>query len=224
MKLVPDLITKLLLLNPDQEAATQSRLTILDSLVSILVGSSTKPLTKSALKSLDVFLGKGVYSLRSLQQSYRSHCPEASQCDELGVWAMLFISLFDWMRMTFILPTAGRLIVCLHQALRQSELGEQSFGFSLDVWHEWLLAALRGNLSLLEGIKNHVLLPIFKANKADGINFLQAINDQARFLNNSLNFEERDLLQLTALEVGKKLGFVEEPSKYNLDGYPSNSY
>ncbi|TWU76774.1 hypothetical protein ED733_004991 [Metarhizium rileyi] len=210
MKLVLDLVARCILKSPDRGGALQTKECILDSLVSIVAGRSTKPVAKSAIKTLDHFLAKGVCSLHDIRSTYLSFRTDLRARGKVEVWGALIEDLFHWMRLPIVCPTAGKLIVSVYRLWRQEQCQETVP--SIEAWHQWLLRFLAEEPTLLESIKNYIFLPLFKADRSEALEFLGRLNeDQAvsGASGNDLDFPAR--LQLAALETGKKVGLVEEP-------------
>ncbi|KAL7937700.1 putative death-receptor fusion protein domain-containing protein [Trichoderma chlorosporum] len=213
MRLVLDLIAQLLRRNPDKKAALEMRDSLLDNLVSIVIGRSTKPVAKSALKTLDYFLAKGVFNLDDVKATHLSYHQELSQAADVEIWNVLTVELLQWTRLHFICPAAGKFIVSLFRALRQRG-HEDSTGLSIDTWHRWLLDFLAEEPSLLENFKNYIFLPLFKVDRPEGLKFLQKVNQHessSAVTPVNEDFDASALLALAALETGKKVGLVEEP-------------
>lgn len=211
MRLVLDLIPQLIRRTADSQDAQSTKDVILESLVSIIVGKSTKPLAKSAIKALDHFVTKGIFTLGDIRTTYSTLLQGSTPQNELALWKSLIVELFHWMRLHFVCPTAGRFIVCLYRLLRRSNSGE-SVDFTIEIWHEWLLEALTEDPSLLESAKTYIFLPLFKADRGEALQFLKRMNEHdAASAGNSLDLNLPALLQLAALETGKKVGLVEEP-------------
>ncbi|KAF7544785.1 hypothetical protein G7046_g9713 [Stylonectria norvegica] len=212
MKLVLDLLSQVLKRNTDEQAAQLTKRTILDNLISIVVGKSAKPLAKSAIKVLEHLLTKAVYTLEEIKFSYVTLEKIELVDNETEIWKTFVAELFHWMRLHFVCPTAGRLIVCLYRALRQ-QIPEKTLEPSTETWHKWFLEALARDPSLLEPIKNYIFLPLFKADRAEALQFLKRMNDyEAVSASTNLDLDLPALLQLAALETGKKIGLVEEPA------------
>jgi hypothetical protein len=73
---------------------------------------------------------------------------------------------------------------------------------------------LTQNPEILEDIKNYVLAPMFKTDRHASLKLLEMFNESHALT--AVNHEMTDqgvLLQLATLELGKKYGLVEEPSK-----------
>ncbi|KAF4124146.1 hypothetical protein GMORB2_5862 [Geosmithia morbida] len=213
MKLVLDLIVKLMKKNSKPETAVETERELLKTLVSIVVGTSTKPVVKSAIKIIDHFLTKGVFNIDDLRVTYITCRPEAgSSNDEYEVWRKFFVELFQWMRIHFICPTAGRCIVLLYRTIRARDSAQYP-ELQVETWNQWLLDFLSENPSLLESVKNYVLLPLFKADRSEALRYLHmASNQKVIGTTMDLEMDMTILLQLTALETGKRVGLVEEPA------------
>ncbi|KHN95126.1 HEAT repeat protein [Metarhizium album ARSEF 1941] len=211
MKLVLDLVARCILKSPDRDAALETKRHILDNLVSIVIGRSTKPVAKSAIKTLDHFLSKGVFNLCDIRPAYVAYRTDLQTQNEVKVWRTLTAELFHWMRLQFVRPTAGKLIVSLYRLWRQrSDAGAT---LSIETWHQWLLDFLAEEPTLLDSIKNYIFLPLFKADRTEALAFLGRMNeDQAVSGASGMSLDVPALLQLAALETGKKVGLVEEPA------------
>ncbi|KJZ78987.1 hypothetical protein HIM_01760 [Hirsutella minnesotensis 3608] len=211
MKLVLDLIAQSIKKNPDKTQASAVKSRLLDALLSIITGRSTKPVAKSAIKTLDHFLTKGVIALSDVHASYLDHRRELAQQDSTQVWKMFSFEIFRWMRLHFVCPTAGRFIVCVYRLLGREDEG-QFPGPTIDEWYQWLLDFASQEPALLESIKNYIFLPLFKADRAEGLRFLDKMNqEQPAQPASKLDLDTPALLRLAALETGKKIGLVEEP-------------
>lgn len=212
MKLVLDLVARCILKNPDRDAALQAKKYVSDSLISIVIGRSTKPVAKSAIKTLDHFLSKGVFNLCDIRSTYVSFRTDIRTQGEVEIWRNFIVELFHWMHLQFVRPTAGKLIVSIYRLWRQG----QDVGAvpSIEILHQWLLGSLAEEPTLLESIKNYIFLPLFKADRSEALAFLGRMNeDQAVSGASGMNLEVPALLQLAALETGKKVGLIEEPGK-----------
>ncbi|KAI8671322.1 hypothetical protein NCS57_00607000 [Fusarium keratoplasticum] len=215
MKLVLDLIPQLIRRNPDEEAGQATKSAILDNLVSIVTGKSTKPLAKSAIKALDHLVTKNIVTLEEIRSSYVTLQQKDTSVKTLEVWKPFIFELFHWMTLHFVCPTAGRFIVCIYRGLRRRD-GETPVELTVETWHKWLLEAVNEEPSILESIKNYIFLPLFKADKVEALDFLKRMNEhEAVSAGAEIDLNLPALLQLAALEIGKKVGLVEEPALGN---------
>lgn len=211
MRLVLDLLPRLIRRNPDEDASQSTKGGILDNLISIVTGMSAKPLAKSAIKALDHLLTKDIVSVEEIYSSYVTLQRKETSSDSLEVWKDFFFELFHWMRLHFVCPVAGRFIVVLYRALRR-QTPEKPADLTIELWHQWLLEALTQESSILEPVKNYIFLSLFKVDKSEALLFLRRMNNyEAVSASTSLDLDIPALLQLAALETGKKVGLVEEP-------------
>ncbi|KAJ4268477.1 hypothetical protein NW762_002540 [Fusarium torreyae] len=212
MKLVLDLLPQLIRRNPDEQAGQATKAAILENLVSIVTGKSSKPLAKSAIKALDHLLTKDIVTLEEIRSSYVTLQQKDPSTNPLDLWKSFIFELFHWMTLHFVCPTAGRFIVCLYRGLRSQDQ-EASTQLSIETWHKWLLEAVNEEPSILESVKNYIFLPLFKADKAEALGFLKRMNEhEAVSAGDEIDLNLPALLQLAALETGKKVGLVEEPA------------
>ncbi|ODA82836.1 hypothetical protein RJ55_01345 [Drechmeria coniospora] len=215
MKLVLNLIERFIRTNPDRTVAKETNRCLLESIISIITGLSAKPVAKSAIKTLDHFLTRGVVTLEDIRSNYLALHQRWAQADETEVWRNFTISLFHWMRLHFVCPTAGRFVVSLYRCWRKGDEPGRPTRPSLEQWYQWLLQFLAEEPQLLESIKHYIFLPLFKADRAEGLLLLRKVNgNQIGTTAESLDMDMdvASLLQLAALEIGKKVGLVEEPA------------
>lgn len=222
MRLVLDSLTSLLSKNPDPVVAASTKEAILQVLLPIVIGQSTKPAAKSALKILEHFLTKGILTLEDLKKSFRQCRPEAELVDGLPMWMLFLDDLSHWMHSRFMRPQAGRFIACLYRSLVSAESGF-AYNEVAQAWQKWLILLLGDDATLLEGIGNYVFLPLFRNFRSEGVRFLEIVSNQSVISTAAgINLDSATLLQLAALETGKKVGLVEEPgmSRCDLDRLP----
>lgn len=213
MKLVLDLITQSIKINPDRDEASSTKRRLLDSLFSIVTGRSAKPVAKSAIKCLDQFLTKEVFTLSDIHLGYKSHLKGPIPLSDKEVWRSFTVDVLNWMRLQFVCAAAGRFIVSIYRCWRR-EGKDQPACPNVDEWYQWLLDFASEEPSLLESIKNYIFVPLFKADRDEGLLFLGKMSEERTFPTASnLDLDTPALLQLAALETGKKIGLVEEPSK-----------
>ncbi|KAK3902107.1 putative death-receptor fusion protein-domain-containing protein [Staphylotrichum tortipilum] len=99
----------------------------------------------------------------------------------------------------------------------QDTTASDSESFTLEVWRQWLQDALAQKPETLEDLKNYVLASIFKTDRESSLRLLGMFNQSQPLTAVSHDLADQQLLlQLAALELGKKHGLVEEPS--NDDG------
>jgi hypothetical protein len=217
LRLVLDVLVASSASNPSPETGKVVRDHILETLVSIVARKSTQPLTKSGLQCLDHFVSKRVVDLTEIALKYKEIEPSVASLPRLSLWRSFVFQLFSWMELTYVCPLAGKCLVHIFRGLytaAQDATTSDSTGFTLEVWREWLQDALAQNPEILEDVKNYVLAPIFKTNKDASLKLLEMFNRSQPLA--AINHETTDhsvLLQLATLELGKKYGLVEEPSK-----------
>ncbi|KAM4054760.1 putative death-receptor fusion protein [Hirsutella rhossiliensis] len=183
---------------------------VLDLIVRSIKGNPD--LAKSAIKCLDQFLTKGVFILSDIYAGYKSHRKELTQQSDNEVWRSFTVDIFNWMRLQFVCPTAGKFIVSVYQRWRREDK-DQPPSPSVDEWYQWLLDFASEEPSLLEPIKNYIFLPLLKADRDEGLRFLGKMGEERAISTAcSLDLDTPALLQLAALETGKKIGLVEEPN------------
>ncbi|PHH82701.1 hypothetical protein CDD82_5151 [Ophiocordyceps australis] len=208
MKLVLDLVGQLLKRNPDEHGTSNIKANIADTIISTLVGRSIKPVAKSAIKALDHFVTKGTLTLHHVHERY-TVCRNGS--NGYQGWRSLMSHLFQWLKLHYVCPAAGKLIVSLYLAWRQQD-DEATAMPSREAWYEWLVGFVCQQPLLLESIKNYIFLPLFKADGNEAMRLLRVIKGQeTTSAAASFGVDTPTLLQLAALETGKKVGLVEEP-------------
>ena len=217
LKLVLDLIVQLLKRNSNAVSASETPKEFLKALVSIITGSSTMPVAKSAIKALDHFLTKKVFTVEDLELEYAASRSDLEATDGTVIWRQFFNDLLQWMRIHFVSQPAGRLTALLYRLLR-SQNNTNHTHLQVELWHQWLLDFLGEDVSLLEVIKNYIFVPLFNADRSEALKLLQQLNSGSLSLGESdLGTNMPALLRLAALETGKRVGLVEEPGKcYNL--------
>jgi hypothetical protein len=217
MKSVLDLIIHLQRRNPDREASESLQKSILDTLISVTTGLSAKPVAKSVIKALDYFFVKAVFNLDDIQRTHSRLHQEGHPSDELKTWRRLFQELLHWMRFHFASMAAGKLMVSLYRSLRKRDSKDQ-FAISIELWHSWLLEALIDEPTLLESIKHYIFLPLFKDDRSEALHILRRMtNGEATAGMKGQDIDTPALIQLAALETGKRVGLVEEPGTFNLE-------
>jgi len=223
LRLILDLIVELILRNPNKVVADAIKTSVVVTLLRIVAGRSTKPLAKSAIRVLDRFVSKSVVSLEEVGIEYGAvkglHLP----ITDLLLWKTFLGELFSWMKLHFICPVAGKLVATVLSQLRQASsdgfLKESAGPLTLELWHEWLLSMLKQEPALLDGLKSYVFMTWFKSDRDDALRFLQMMNSLGDGITSpKLELGVKATLQLAALEVGKRVGLVEEPGMLSRSG------
>ena len=230
LKLVLDLVALLVVHNPDVATRTALRDEILQTLVAIVSRKSTRPLVKSSIGSLNYLLGKGVYEYEEVARAYsREMGDDAATASKpsLAVWQRLVADMFAWMTLHYVCPVAGKLLVAVFTYLQTAaaETKPPLFPeFTVELWLQWLRDGLSVHPAILEDVKLYFFIPLFKSDRARSLQLLEILNrnqlsttiaNSAAADNNS-GFDAA-VLQLAALEVGKKAGLVDDPG-LNLTG------
>jgi hypothetical protein len=208
-------------LQPQKEVAAPVKDLILERITSIISHRSAQPLVKPAFKSLECFLSKGTISLQNLVEIYdmgsvpQTHT-SVTRNDELMRWDPFISQIFDWLSLPDVAPAAGKCLVTLFgQLKRYSEGSKQLVADHALSWQRWIRNALIKNPNALENVKNYLFPPLFKLDRAGSIAFLEDLNKQRPMSHlQDQELSAHSLLQLAAIDAGKKSGLVEEPSTY----------
>lgn len=221
LRLILDLLVDLMSRGDESSGDDSTKLTVLDTLVSILTRQSTKPLAKSAIMVLDRFLSKSVVSLSEIGTRYKELRGLEPAISDLRLWKTYLSELFNWMRIQFVCPVAGKFVTTIYKQLRTESdkgfLSEAEEKFTVELWHEWLLEFLISEPLHLEGIKNYIFAPLFKSEKAESLAFLEMMNRlDEDVVSPQIDLDVPATLRLASLEVGKRVGLVEEPGIYGL--------
>jgi hypothetical protein len=210
-------VASLLARHPDKRVSGNIKEAFLIRLVSILTHQAAQPLVKPAFKALDLFLAKGALSPKELLKAYeRSIAPEPSddypKPETLASWDRLISNLFDWMIFPDISPGAGKCLVTLFRQVQN--IPEANIPDNTLLWQRWIRNGLDKEPEALENVKNHLFPPLFIFDRPGSMKFLEALNKQTPLsdLKCRRELNAHMLLQLAAIEAGKKAGLVEEPS------------
>lgn len=234
MKLSLDLVSFLVLQNPDSRVQETLKTQFLSTLVAVISKRSTRPVVKSCISALTHFLTKSIFTLDDLAQEYESIRPEVLGDvfrTPLSLWEDLAYVLFEWMELHYICPVAGKLLVTiwstLHPGVTTGGRGTSIAEFNVGIMRKWLENTLSGNLEILESVKNYVLTPMFKSDRGLAIALLQELSkDETGREMASSGEDVTALLHLAALEVGKKSSIVDDPGKspVHISSRACNSY
>ncbi|MBE3046531.1 hypothetical protein IMZ48_29185 [Candidatus Bathyarchaeota archaeon] len=221
LRLVLDLLVDLMTRREEGQGRDSLKLTVLDSLTSIVARQSTKPLEKSAIMVLDRFLTKSVVSLGEIGTSYGEARGLELEPDvpDIQLWKSYVSELFNWMEIQFVCPVAGKFITTIYRHLRAESdkevWGDSGNEFEVKLWHEWLLEFLMSKPHLLDGVKNYIFVPLFKSEKAESLALLGMMNRLDKdVVSPQTDMDILSTLSLASLEVGKRIGLVEEPGTY----------
>lgn len=181
-----------------------------------------RPLVKSCLSCLNHLLLKSIFTLDDMLRQYGTLRPDLAGEPDIVLWQEWVAELFSWMKLHYASPVAGKLLVLIFSGL-YSPAGKPATttaggaDFNVGIMRKWVETALATNPDILESIKNYVLAPLIKFDRALSIAFLEELN-KGRPENNTSG-DELDtaaLLHLAALEIGKKASIVDEPSKCHI--------
>ena len=208
-KALLDLVIQLLKDNQDKIESETTMKAILGDLISVIRGTSTKPIIKAAIKACENFLAKGVMSVRSFGDTYMNSMPHDSTLVEQDMWSKVFAELLQWTRVHTVCPIAGKFVVSLYRALRGTR--SEHFFLEVGIFKQWLLALLSQDPTMLEPMRNYIFGPLFKGDRQEAMSFLHSLE-----MINLQNEDDTDLhlpqlFQLAAFEAGKRVGLVEEP-------------
>lgn len=208
MRTVLDVLNIAITQNPDPVLGGIIKSKILTDTVEMMTLQSTRPAVKSAITALDHFLQKKLLYLPAVLEIYRDvHRNDRSLTVN---WDSFIAKIFEWMELQYVWPIAGKLLVTIFTC-PWDEAGNQRF--SPDAWHKFLRQGLAVNVEYLEVVKLYVLMPIFKSDNDQAMKYLDLL-----FSLQNITSEDRSdlgldsILWLAALEAGKKVGAVGEPS------------
>jgi hypothetical protein len=226
LRQVLDLIATLITINPEKSISKSVKFWILRRTVSIITHHSALPLVKPALKVLEYLLHKGVASVTDLVDVYGEINPPSRSAKKLAettkaLGAMQLDScvstVFEWMRLPDTSPAAGKFLVTLFQVLLvkpSSRMISHDLNTHITLWHRWVRSGLSSHPESLDNIKNHVFSPLFRVDRSVSVKFLYYLTDQiALDVFESQDLDTQALLLLSAIEVGKKIGLVDESGR-----------
>lgn len=226
MRQVAELLSSLIDKNPDQQTNTVVKTSILERSMSIVTHQAAQPLVKPAFKALECFLSKRTISPQELIDAYRHHrrcTPVSATATTESAWDSLFAEVFEWMTLADISPATGKFLVTVFRELRSISDGNRSTNLTTS-WQRWIREGLRKQPEALENVKNYLFPPLFKLDRPGSLLFLEDLNSQGSVFDmKDHEIDAQSLLQLAAIETGKKSGLIEEPSKYCTRNHQLNS-
>lgn len=221
MRQVVELLSSLIDKNPDQQTKIAAKASILERSMSIFSHQAAQPLVKPAFKALECLLNKRTISTQELINAYKHHhgwetssikVPNSTETDT--AWDSFLAEVFEWMTLADISPATGKFLVTVFRELRSICEGGSSSSHTAS-WQRWIREGLRKQPEALENVKNYLFPPLFKLDRPGSLLFLEDLNTQSSVWDiKNQEFDAQSLLQLAAIETGKKSGLVEEPSKY----------
>lgn len=221
LRLVLDFLVTSTAQNPCPRTGQVINEHVLETLVLIITRKYPKLLTKSGLQCLDHFWTKRAFQLDDIARKLRDTEPSLAITSKLGLWRCFSFHLFSWMEQAYVGPLSGKCLVHVFRELvkEDSTTDQDSERFSVDLWLGWLKDAQTQYPGILEDVKNYVLVPIFKTDKASALLLLQTFNRTEALTSSQGELADGAfMLQLAALELGKRFGLVEEPSEFPKQG------
>lgn len=221
MRQVLDLLTSLIASHPNTSVVKSMVSKIVRRLLSIITHEASQPLVKPAFKTLEHFIGKGSISVGDLSLCRRGQtAPETNgtiSSDELPYSDLddIVLETFEWMNFQDVSPSAGKFLVSLFKVSKEAFPGmESGLGTHTRLWQRWISDGLSKYPDALENVKNYLLPPLFKLDRTGSLAFLEELNSQGTLSTENNRVESDFLVQLSAMEVGKKAGLVEESSEF----------
>jgi hypothetical protein len=183
---------------------------------------AAQPLVKPAFKMLECFLSKGTFALEDILQAYQklssrapADLPKHHVMNKDVLWDSLVSDIFQWMSLPDTASAAGKLFVVLLLEMKSVAQSEERQDLSVN-WQRWIVDGLAKHPDSLENIKNYLFPPLFKADKPRSLQFLKELSGEQSIESiGDHNSDSHSLLLLAAMEVGKKLGLVDELGKFN---------
>lgn len=222
MRLVLDLISTLIPQNPSSQVREAVKQNILSTLVSVIARVSMRPLVKSCLSCLNHLLLKSIFTLDDMLRQYGMLRPDLAGEPDIVLWQEWVAELFSWMKLHYACPVAGKLLVLIFSGLyspagKPAKTTAGGADFNVGIMRKWVETALATNPDILESIKNYVLAPLIKFDRALSIAFLEELNKgRPEDHTSGDELDTAALLHLAALEIGKKASVVDEPSKCHI--------
>ncbi|KAH6712398.1 HEAT repeat protein-like protein [Leptodontidium sp. MPI-SDFR-AT-0119] len=131
---------------------------------------------------------------------------------EQSSWDSFFSDMFDWMTYADISPAAGKFLVTVFRDLRTTSHNQGVSSSNTASWQRWIRRGLGRNPEALENVKNYLFPPLFKLDRVGSLSFLEDLSRRSAAGDaQSQEIDTQSLLQLSAMETGKKAGLVEEP-------------
>ncbi|KAH8890911.1 hypothetical protein GQ53DRAFT_841869 [Thozetella sp. PMI_491] len=212
MRLVLEVLSITVVRNPAPETRESLKVQMLETLLAVITHKSTRLVIKSALQLFAHFLAKHLATAVDISLAYRRIEPTVAAAADLDLWRSIVLQLLSWMDLSYVCPLVGKCATNIFHELHGPNATQPIL--TVESWQEWLQEATSRNPTILEDMKNYVLVPLFQTERASALAFLEYLNRAE--LPSSL--EGRDaadpslLFRLSALELGKKSGLVDEPS------------
>ncbi|OTB06928.1 hypothetical protein M426DRAFT_100842 [Hypoxylon sp. CI-4A] len=212
MRLILNFLTYFIYRNPSTEVGISVKEIILNNTISTITQKSSRPAVKSAMMALDHFIQKKlIYPSEALEVYRESH---GLSRDENNLWDAFIAKIFTWMELHHISSIAGKLLVTIFTSpySKDSDLRHQP-----EVWHEFIYRGLMMNSDYLEPIKLYIFVPLFRADRAGSLVYLQHLSSLQKLTSEDSNsWDLNSMLWLSMLEAGKKVGVVDEPGRKSI--------
>lgn len=212
MRQILDLLTSLLNSHPNKSVSKSVVAIIVERLLSIISHQASQPLVKPAFKILEHLVGKGIISIDDLATP-GNKSPLLNKLDVTSSTLDIIVSeTFQWMNLQEVSPSAGKFLVSLFKVSKELATQDQSDETKdhTRLWQRWISEGLSKNPDALENIKNYLLPPLFKLDRVGSLAFLQDLNQKGPLNMEGQDMESESLVHLSAIEVGKKAGLVED--------------
>jgi hypothetical protein len=219
MRQVLELLSSLIASNPDKEVSAAIKSLILSKTLGVITLESFQPAVKPSFKLLECFLGKLSVSAYEVHIAYKAYFSQTNGgslpagCDRSDVlWDNLVSSIFFWLGPADVSPAAGKFLVTLFKTLR-AELNQKTSPNHSVLWQRWIRQGIGKSPLSLENVKNYLFTPLFKLDRPGSVTFLKDLNKQGSVMNHKIqDLDAHAMLQLAAMDAGKKSGLIEEPS------------
>jgi hypothetical protein len=220
MRQVLELLSSLIARNPNELTSEAIKKAVLARNLSIITHQTAQSLVKPAFKVLECFLNKKTVTTKELLEAYKIYISEHGTShkteipSDASLWDSFILGVFDWMVLPDVSPAAGKFLVTLFKELKPAAgSSDEHLGDYSTLWQRWIRNGLAKDPSAFENVKNYLFPPLFKIDRPGSLAFLESLNRQRPI--SALQGQDVDahsLLQLAAMDVGKKAGLVEEPS------------
>lgn len=222
MRQVLELLSSLIAQNPDRGVSSCVKAVIFQQSLPLITHEAAHPLVKPSFKSLECLLGKSTISPEELLNAYEIYrsqnvaqhpneqTPETDQS-----WDPFVSAVFYWLGPADVSAAAGKFLVTLFKTLRTDPgVGSGPSSNYSSLWQRWIRTGLSKNPLALENVKNYLFSPLFKLDRPGSLEFLRDLNKQGSISDiHSREIDAHALVQLAAIDAGKKSGLVEEPSR-----------
>ncbi|KAG9246942.1 HEAT repeat protein-like protein [Calycina marina] len=223
MRQILELTNSLIAKHPDVQLAAIIKASVLKRELLIITHRAAQPLVKPAFKSLECFLSKSTIYPHEILDAYEAVegllplSADDSTSNGFVRWDAFMSMIFSWMKLADISPAAGKFLATLFEKLRiavgTSADSAEEHG---ELWQRWVRQGIEDSPGALESVKHQLLSPLFKTDRSGSIAFLKQVNNRGPSMGlEQKQSDSQSLLQLAAIEVGKKAGLVDTSSAQN---------